>query len=396
MAMILFRNNVHLLNKGVGKGMGKNRVMHIGYYHGIDDTRIIHKECKSLYRTGNYYIYYVTSNRNANVGKYNADGVEEEVLPLINIRFVRLFVYIFSLKKKINEYNPQICHIHEFALFPIIPFLRRKRIKIILDFHENDLDKSKFKSRGKYGQFLSMVRYNLLKRYERSCVRSAEKIIVVDYVLKDRINEYGHEAYVIPNYPIINLQQAVELSKLEDDTLCFAGVYSELWSTSKILEVMNRNPNIKFRLAGLGDEKYLNVLKGYSSWNRTIFYGKVPLEVVINKIYPQSSIGMALLQYDDAWKYGPLGNTKIFEFMMAGLPVVATDFPIWKEIIEENNCGICVNCNDIDAISDAVDRLLSNKKLACEMGENGRNLVCEKYNWEILSKRLIDIYSSLR
>ena len=104
---------------------------------------------------------------------------------------------------------------------------------------------------------------------------------------------------------------------------------------------------------------------------------------------------MALLQHDDSWKNGPLGNTKIFEFMMAGIPVVATNFDIWKDIIEKNNCGICVDCNDINAISDAINTTLSDRNLARQMGNNGHKLILEKYNWEILAKTLIEIYSDL-
>lgn len=375
--------------------MNKIKVIHIGYYHGTDDTRIIHKECKSLYETGEYDIYYVTSDRNAKVGKFNNDGIEEEVLPLINKRFVRIFAYIRSLKRKIKEYNPQICHIHEFALYPIIPFLKRRGIKIVLDFHENDLDVNKRKFREKYGLLLSNIFCRAMKKYELKCVQGADLIIVVDYTLKYRIESYGYEAHLIPNYPIITSNNEHQLSNLDENTLCFAGGYSQLWSTENIMRVMEKNPNFAFRLAGIGDDEYIKKLKKYPSWERTIFYGKVPFETVINEIYPQSSIGMALLQYDDSWKNGPLGNTKIFEFMLAGIPVVATDFALWKDIIEKNDCGICVNCNDIDAISDAINKILSDRTRAREMGRNGHKTVLEKYNWNILGRKLAELYAKL-
>ena len=375
--------------------MEKAKVIHLGYYHSIDDTRIIHKECRSLYKTGRYALYYITSNRNADVGQFNKDGINEEVIPLINKRFIRLFSYIQDLKKKINALNPQICHIHEFALYPIIPFLRQRGIKIVLDFHENDLDVYKRKIRDRYGALLSNIFYSMMKKYEIKCVRNSDKIIVVDYTLKERIESYGTEAYLIPNYPIVDANNELKLSNLSEDTLCFAGGYSQLWSTENIMKVMEKNPNVTFRLAGIGDDEYINKLKKYHSWERTIFYGNVPFETVINEIYPQSSIGMALLQHDDSWKNGPLGNTKIFEFMMAGIPVVATNFDIWKDIIEKNNCGICVDCNDINAINDAINTILSDRDLARQMGNNGHKLILEKYNWDILAKTLIEIYSEL-
>ncbi|MDD7347302.1 MAG: glycosyltransferase [Clostridiales bacterium] len=375
--------------------MEKTKVIHLGYYHGIDDTRIFYKECVSLNASGLYQITYITSDRNSHQGLSCDCGINLEVLPLTNKRFIRLFSYMRLLKKKIGEYKPDICHIHEFALYPLIPFLKRKGIKIILDFHENDLEVSTRKIRDKHGLFLSKIFYALMKMYEIKCVKSADKIIVVDYVLKNRIKGYGYESYLIPNYPIVNQKNIFKVSQLNEDTLCFAGGYSDLWSIRKIMEVMDMNENITFRLAGLGDRNYIHKLQEYSSWNRTVFYGRISFERVIDEIYMKSGIGMALLQYDDSWKDGPLGNTKIFEFMLAGLPVVATDFPIWKTIIEENNCGICVNCNDIHGINDAVNKILSDKMLAKEMGKNGHRLVIEKYNWARLAGELLDMYSTL-
>ena len=71
----------------------------------------------------------------------------------------------------------------------------------------------------------------------------------------------------------------------------------------------------------------------------------------------------------------------MFEYMAAQLPVIASNFPLWKNIIEENNVGICVDPDSTKEIEDAILILLNNKKLAKEMGERGRKLVEEKYNW---------------
>ena len=85
----------------------------------------------------------------------------------------------------------------------------------------------------------------------------------------------------------------------------------------------------------------------------------------------------------------------MFEYMSAGIPVIGSDFPLWKEIIEGNNCGICVNPLEPNEIAKAIEWMTKHPEEAEVMGKNGRNAIEEKYNWEKESKTLISIYKSL-
>ncbi len=87
--------------------------------------------------------------------------------------------------------------------------------------------------------------------------------------------------------------------------------------------------------------------------------------------------------------------TKLLEYMAAGLPVIASNFPLWKEIIEGNNCGLTVNPLNPREIAKAVEYLLEQSDEARKMGENGRKAVVEKYNWETESRKLIAVYEDL-
>lgn len=86
---------------------------------------------------------------------------------------------------------------------------------------------------------------------------------------------------------------------------------------------------------------------------------------------------------------------KMFEYMAVGLPVIASNFPLWKKIVEENNCGICVSPLNPEEIAKAIEYLIEYPEEAKKMGENGRKAVLEKYNWENESKKLLKIYEKL-
>jgi glycosyltransferase involved in cell wall biosynthesis len=127
-------------------------------------------------------------------------------------------------------------------------------------------------------------------------------------------------------------------------------------------------------------------------WAQTREFGKVGREE-LPSILSQSVAGLVL--------FLPVPNhvdaqpNKIFEYMSAGIPVIGSNFPLWKEIIEGNACGICVDPFDVVAISRAILWLADHPEEARRMGENGRKAVCDKYNWEIESIRLISFYSEL-
>ena len=74
---------------------------------------------------------------------------------------------------------------------------------------------------------------------------------------------------------------------------------------------------------------------------------------------------------------------------------LASDFPLFKEIIEKNNCGICVDPLDPSQITNAIDYILQNPKEAEKMGTKGLQMVKDKYNWESEKNKLIIAYNKL-
>jgi glycosyltransferase involved in cell wall biosynthesis len=80
---------------------------------------------------------------------------------------------------------------------------------------------------------------------------------------------------------------------------------------------------------------------------------------------------------------------------MFGLPVICTDFYYWKEVVEKNNCGICVNPNNVNEIVDAIIYLRDNPDIVQIMGENGKRAVKEKYNWSLEESKLLNIYKRI-
>jgi glycosyltransferase involved in cell wall biosynthesis len=136
----------------------------------------------------------------------------------------------------------------------------------------------------------------------------------------------------------------------------------------------------------------INFAREYEIMNNIEIYGEIPHDKVFNFL-SNSQIGIAILHPDP--NYIDSIPTKLFEYMIVGLPVIASNFPLWKEIVEGNNCGICVNPLDPKEIANAIKYLIDHPDEARAMGENGRRSVLEKYNWEKESEKLIRLYEEI-
>lgn len=85
----------------------------------------------------------------------------------------------------------------------------------------------------------------------------------------------------------------------------------------------------------------------------------------------------------------------MFEYMSAGIAVIASDFPLWREIIEGNDCGLCVNPLDPQAIAAAIDTLAQDPERARKMGQNGQCAMQKHYNWGIEERKLLQLYRTI-
>ena len=121
----------------------------------------------------------------------------------------------------------------------------------------------------------------------------------------------------------------------------------------------------------------------------------------VNQYIPKSEIdnhymnqewlaGIALFPPTEHYKKKEL--TKFFEYMNAGIPIICSDFPVWKQFVEKYQCGIAVNPYNDEEIKKAIQFLRKNPQKAKEMGLNGQKAVRTELNWETQGEKLCDWY----
>lgn len=357
------------------------------------DIRIFEKECSSLAKAG-YFVYLISPNAITEVRNgVNITGVKF----LHKSTFARLFILPYKLYQKAVSLNADIYHFNEPSALHFGLLLKLKKKKVIFDSFEDH--PTLILEHKKLPLFVMKLISTLYEKYEYFICRYFDAIISCYHWTQERLERACSNNALIFNFPIIKAEQqkVVQKTDVDEKSICYAGLFSEMWNIENILTALSEVENVRFNLAGNGSEQIINQYKLNKGWSKVNYFGKLNYSEVFDKVFAKSAVGMALLDYIPLCKgnIGNMSNNKLFEYMAAGLPVICTDFVLWKEVVEGNSCGICVNSRDNSAIVSAINYLLNNPEIAYSMGKNGRKSVEVKYNWSNEEKKLLKIYSNL-
>jgi glycosyltransferase involved in cell wall biosynthesis len=359
------------------------KVCHITSGHSPRDGRIFEKMIMSL--STKYEVVEIAPNTADlvvnNIQIYGVSISDNKIKKLLEIN--RFF-------KKAIKINADIYHIHEPELIPVALKLKKQGKRIIYDSHE-DTPMQILGMQWIPKIFRNMISY-LFTHYEEKKIPQFDAVVSVTPNIVNRLRNYNANTYMITNYPIVNEYQD---NRRWGKCVSFAGGISSQWMHNKILDAIAKT-DARYILAGRYSEEYLDKLKSHDEWSNVIFKGLLPFSSIMNMIQ-ESSAGMALNDYvaNVGFHEGSLGNTKLFEYMLAGVPVIATDFVLWKEIITRHQCGICVNPHDEDQIAEAILFYVNNRDIAKQHGDNGRRAILNEYNWKTQEIILFEMYKKL-
>jgi glycosyltransferase involved in cell wall biosynthesis len=127
-------------------------------------------------------------------------------------------------------------------------------------------------------------------------------------------------------------------------------------------------------------------------WKHVNFRGYLD-RIGVHQLLDQVRIGLVVLHPEPNYIHSQ--PTKMFEYMSAGIPVIASDFPLWRSFVEPLACGLLVDALRPAEIGKAIEYLLKNSDEAEEMGARGRKAIEEVLNWESETPKLLDLYSRL-
>ena len=365
------------------------KICHVTSAHTRYDIRIFEKECTSLAQNG-YEVYLIVNDDMPDEVKNGVHIISTGYVP--QNRKDRMINSMKCIWEKIKEINAAVYHLHDPELMQLINKINRNNKLVIFDAHEDTSEQIMDKEWIPF-PLRRIVSYGF-DVYQKYMLKKCKSLVSVTPALVTKLKNINANVYMITNYPVIGAFKPQNNATEKSNYVFFAGGISSQWCHERIIAAIQRVNGVKYRLAGPVDEKYLSALKNTTGWQNVEFLGKIS-HLEVEEQYKKSIAGMAINECTQIKEEGTLGNTKIFEIMAAGIPVICTNYRIWSKIVNQYSCGIAVDSRSVEDIARAIQYIFDNPQEAVAMGRNGRRAIEEVYNWSTQEKILLDMYNAI-
>lgn len=291
-------------------------------------------------------------------------------------------------------------HFHDLDILPLFALLKLvTRTPVIYDCHEN------------YAAEMLYRDYSIpdwTRPYLASAVLWGERFAAL--VVRDVVTVVDGQATTFPapwfrttlvqNFAELGLETGRDPEYLTraDACISIASQYVDngaLFFGEVAVEVNRRRPNVKFYTVDRFGSATLRSTVLHSGARLGSRFEMLPnvLPVDIMRNLNRATIGLAL-DLDVPHRRAAL-PTKLFEYMAAGLPVVAADLPNTRAVIEAAGCGILARPGDAQSFAEAICRLVDDRETARAFGERGLKAYRERFNWESEVRKLGPVYARL-
>ncbi|WP_299548810.1 glycosyltransferase [Seonamhaeicola sp.] len=355
------------------------KVVHITTVHYRYDVRIHYKYCKTLSKEKDLEVLLVVTDGN---------GTEQindlKVLDIGKLKFGRIGRVIIGNFKVLTyalKCKRDLMHFHDPELLPSIIILRLIGRKLIFDMHENL--PLQILTKTYMPKVLRIILSKCVNFFQNISFRFIP-VIFAEFSYSKYFAKVKHRETIL-NYPLKTEFRDITQRKNSCFTLGYMGSVAvergALVMLEAVAELRKKGEDIDILFVGPIDD----TLESFSIYKKAIeegwgiFKGRLKPKEGWNYM-AKCHIGMAVLQ--DSPNFIDSYPTKLFEYMLLKLPIITSNFPLYKSIIDDAECGIVVEPSSIKGITNSILRMKNNHMERILMGENGYRRAIEKYSWE--------------
>lgn len=366
-----------------------SRVVHMTSAHSAFDTRIYYRQCRTLASAGHQTMLIVQHDVDE-----NRNGVKIKALPTPSTRFQRMFGTTLRVLSTALKEDASLFHFHDPELMPIGIVLRLFGKRVIYDVHE-DVPKQ-ILTKAWIPSFMRPAIAKSLELLERLGARMFSGVIVAWPAIMPRFPE--QKTVLIRNFPAVDelhVPDAIPYNERPLDVTYVGGITAirGIREMVRALDVLNPDLGARLLLAGkFAPSSVESEIRSLSGWRHVQYLGwqsRSEVAALLGRV----RIGLVLFQ--PAPNHMNSFPNKLFEYMSAGLPVVASDLPALREIVGSADAGLLVDPQNPAAIAEAIEYLLTHPEEAQNMGKRGRQAVEQHYNWEQEAETLLDFYQKV-
>lgn len=362
-------------------------IVHLSSVHSALDPRIRMKQLGTVSRAG-WEATFVSGD----LSESGNDGISViKIWPGNKRRSLRLILTAPLLIFRALFIKADIYHLHDPELLAWAWILKIKRVPLVYDIHEDYLTSIRQK------EWIPKSIRSLCAKLAASAEQAASRLchlIIAERYYKRRFPG----SIPILNYPSKKHAAKEPSFSAESRQLLYTGNITEDRGALHMAALAVARPDLDLVLVGRCDgvlaEKIFRMIGSGKNMKIIGIDSYIPHDKIREYYeYHRWLAGLAIFPDTDDHRDKEL--TKFFEYMAAGLPIIASKFPSWQRLIEKYQVGICVDPENTKEIGDKIDYLLYHPEQALEMGRKGQEAVRYELNWETEGSRLIEFYKTL-
>ena len=367
------------------------RILLLSSVHPATDPRILYKIAPSLAPC--YEVFCALPNAR----HYEAQPAITMIrLPEFKSLLLRIIFTHPVLLWKCIRLRPSLVHIFVPELIPVAFLFQWLGARIIYEVQENLYKKFQIK------QYNNQAVFRALFKYFDHAARKKFYCIFTEHAYLNEYKSLAFPSAVVHNYvslSFVDTYSGQRIVNFQIPAFFYSGVISmeRCFDTLVAALVILKKKYPKFHVHLFGPVRFsqdeANQLPEYKDISKHLtFYGYTDLRLAIP--YAQEAIaGIALLKpiadYPDSY------TTKLFEYMALKLPVITSDFPLYKEVVEKSGCGFCIPPYNAALFALTLEWIIDNPLKASEMGKSGRKSVENRFNWKNEQKILLLFYKTI-
>ncbi len=364
-------------------------IVHLSTVHPVTDIRLFVKECHVLTQAG-YAVTVITPHD----GDQVVDGVHIKAIPRAKSRLKRMTLTVARVYYEALQLDADLYHFHVVELVPVGLLLRARGKKVIYDIYE-DVPRD-LMTRDYLSGPIKLAVCWLVERLENIASRRFSALIAATPAIGKRFSRLNSRVVVVNNYPILNESATLPVTRWAEriNAVAYIGAMARERGIVQMVQAMEYLPKTwTLELAGaFSPAEHRDQACRLPGWEHVVEHGVLSRPDVARLL---SQVRAGLVLFHPEPNHIEAQPNKLFEYMAAGIPVIASDFPLWRELIEREGCGLLVNPLNPKEIAQAIEYLLIHPVEAEAMGQRGRAAVEASYNWEAESPKLLELYAAL-
>ncbi len=369
------------------------KVVHLTSAHTRYDQRILWRECCSLQEHGYDVTLIVNDDQESERLKNGVSILSTGFVP--DGRKDRMTGGVWRVYELGIAQDADIYHLHDPELLWIALNLKNQGKKVIFDSHETygENIKEKMWIPALMRQWISLA-YNTYEGYV--CRRIDGVIHVGQYDGKDWFFGRSKRFVYVGNFPKLEEFESVPVPEYcARANVCFSGGIAKEFGALTMLRAAGE-AKTKLVLAGkFTDDGFQNAFFACDKYHVVQYYGMLDRRKIF-ELYAKCAVGICVLP-DMGGQLVKIANfnTKVYEYMAMEMPVILSDWPYKRKMIETYKFGLVANPNDVNDIAEKIRWLLDHPHEAEEMGKNGKRLLKEQFTWDVAEKELLRLYKEI-